>query len=752
MSIARSLLVVIFLFLGAVFAITANATVWANRTVFDTDRFVTTVDRALDDPTVQQSLATRLSDTLIERGDVQARLRKRLPEGLQFMAPILAAQAHNIAYDICLRLLQNDQVQAALNTAVRVVHQQVLHIIEDTGAVSVEGNQVVLDLGEVLRQVAEELNVNAQGLLGNLDLPPDAGQIVLIDDAPRASAIQELLQLHNTIAWLTVGAAVAMFALAILIAKDRRGALRTSGLVLVAAGLLSVIFLIPIRPIVAAFAKNPDSARIIFDALLRDFRIQSFLLIFLGLAVVLLSVMLGRGAMATAVRGSVRRDPETSAPDWGAAVRSSATPLRALGFVIGALVLAAWPDPTDRVYVTTFILMALYFIGLWLMTGDGEWATSGRQRLAGLWSPGDDQNDSIVGRHAGPLRIAGSRPRGDRDRLCAEPRNRRARRHRCADARLPRRDRVAIDTYGIAFHCHDRPGLRPDRRRARRMSTRLLRIHRPRRGGAVAVAALLLVIVLGARDASASPCNGAVWNCRVGLAAGSQLQDSAEQALADKYRPVIFTKQQNAPCDSDGEAYYPVAVETVLGSTNTTLYDDGTLVKTAPVAGDLYRKGAGLLPRRPGGSGEAWMRIRRGVQVDHAARRLPSSTRTSSTSRARRGSSTPSSERGDDRRPLVLQYWLYYYFNDWNNSHEGDWEFIQLVFNESTAADALASSPAKVVYSQHGGGETRELVRQQVAEGRRSARGLRREGFAREPVPAGESSREGRARHRFRLR
>ena len=30
---------------------------------------------------------------------------------------------------------------------------------------------------------------------------------------------------------------------------------------------------------------------------------------------------------------------------------------------------------------------------------------------------------------------------------------------------------------------------------------------------------------------------------------------------------------------------------------------------------------------------------------------------------------------------LALQYWFYYVFNDWNNTHEGDWEKIQLVFD-----------------------------------------------------------------------
>ena len=54
---------------------------------------------------------------------------------------------------------------------------------------------------------------------------------------------------------------------------------------------------------------------------------------------------------------------------------------------------------------------------------------------------------------------------------------------------------------------------------------------------------------------------------------------------------------------------------------------------------------------------------------------------------------------------LALQYWLFYVFNDWNNLHEGDWEMIQLVFDASSAAQALNRTPVEIGYSQHEGAE-----------------------------------------------
>ncbi len=52
---------------------------------------------------------------------------------------------------------------------------------------------------------------------------------------------------------------------------------------------------------------------------------------------------------------------------------------------------------------------------------------------------------------------------------------------------------------------------------------------------------------------------------------------------------------------------------------------------------------------------------------------------------------------------VSLQYWLFYPFNDFNNTHEGDWEMIQLNFDATDAAEALGRDPVEVGYSAHEG-------------------------------------------------
>ncbi len=49
---------------------------------------------------------------------------------------------------------------------------------------------------------------------------------------------------------------------------------------------------------------------------------------------------------------------------------------------------------------------------------------------------------------------------------------------------------------------------------------------------------------------------------------------------------------------------------------------------------------------------------------------------------------------------VTLQYWAFYYYNDWFNKHEGDWEMIQVMLDPD-------GTPCWVVYSQHHGGTRR---------------------------------------------
>ena len=170
------------------------------------------------------------------------------------------------------------------------------------------------------------------------------------------------------------------------------------------------------------------------------------------------------------------------------------------------------------------------------------------------------------------------------------------------------------------------------------------------------------------------------------------------QELADRYAPIVALKAQEEPCDDKGEPYRPTSVEMVLGNPDVKLRGPGRghpVVTTAPTAADLYGKGLEYFLDFPGNP------LKPGCRFETDGRRfdagLPSLAYAHIVTQ-------PEEFPGQ----LALQYWFFYYFNDYNNKHESDWEGIQVVFDASTPEEALAEQPVEVGYAQHEGGESAE--------------------------------------------
>ena len=167
---------------------------------------------------------------------------------------------------------------------------------------------------------------------------------------------------------------------------------------------------------------------------------------------------------------------------------------------------------------------------------------------------------------------------------------------------------------------------------------------------------------------------------------------AAETALAERYAPVVRLVDQPEEC-GPGEPYIPTDVDVLFDEPTVAFrgpWNRTDLVKIAPAATDLVNRYEYHLDF-PGNPLDA------GCDYERWARRLTKGT--SPTVYAHVAS--------DSRHPgkLALQYWFFYPFNDFNNTHEGDWEMIQLDFAATTAEEAAARDPVEVGYSSHEGAE-----------------------------------------------
>jgi hypothetical protein len=199
-----------------------------------------------------------------------------------------------------------------------------------------------------------------------------------------------------------------------------------------------------------------------------------------------------------------------------------------------------------------------------------------------------------------------------------------------------------------------------------------------RRGRWLATALVALVVLILVPEAGAS---------------------TATQRLVHAYSPILFLRTQtdDPPCDTSEEQFEPTTVDTVLGNPRVTLVHNGSqqrrVVATAPTAGQIAGKGKNYFLDLPGDPLNAGCTYAKDFEALQKAGKAPAITYAHVVREA--GTSE-----------LVVEYWFFYYFNQFNDLHEGDWEGMQVAFNGGTPKRALETGPYEVALYQHAGGES----------------------------------------------
>ena len=173
--------------------------------------------------------------------------------------------------------------------------------------------------------------------------------------------------------------------------------------------------------------------------------------------------------------------------------------------------------------------------------------------------------------------------------------------------------------------------------------------------------------------------------------------DSSERELVERYAPIIMIKEQAEECDPEGEPYAPANVEIILDNPEIALRqlsESNPVVTRGPSASDLFQLGEGFFLDFPGSS------LTPGCIYERDFDKFAASTPPTVYAHV--------VQQPDEPDLVFVQYWIYWYFNDWNNKHESDWEGITLRFDAGTIEEALAEGPTEVGYSQHEGGERAE--------------------------------------------
>lgn len=170
--------------------------------------------------------------------------------------------------------------------------------------------------------------------------------------------------------------------------------------------------------------------------------------------------------------------------------------------------------------------------------------------------------------------------------------------------------------------------------------------------------------------------------------------DEPTHTLVTTYAPILRIGNQLIPCDTIGDPFNPSAADLVLNNERVVLRkgNDTPPLVQGPTASDLYQQSSALHldlpgnPRSPGCRYEEFYRDTVGNSPAVSYAHVVIDT---------------------ERHEVVVQYWFYYLFNRWNNTHESDWEMIMVIFPGTSPAEAMAHGPDRLAYAQHAGGRSR---------------------------------------------
>jgi Short C-terminal domain len=371
----------ILVILASILAFLAIFTSWVDRQALDTNRWVDTSGKLLEDKAISDAVATYAVDELYANVDVSAVVKQRLPKGLrQFSSPV-AGGIRQFATGAAKQAIQSPRVQQAWRDANRVAHTQLVSILKGNNeVVSSQNGKVVLNLRPLVLQLADRIGLKKQL---NSKLPPDVGQLQIADskDLDTARTVVKLIQ---GLAWFFTFGSVALFGLAIYLASRRRWMVMLGyGLGLVAAGLAAIAVRSALKGLFVDSLAKTEAAN---EPAEHAWDIGTALLHSIAVTVVIYGVLFVVAAFLASPSGyaiGIRRAVAPTLRDRRELVWS----------VFGAAVLfglIAWPPDGIRQLVLTLLLIALAGVGLEALRRKtlvefpgaqrGDWMRSMRER------------------------------------------------------------------------------------------------------------------------------------------------------------------------------------------------------------------------------------------------------------------------------------------------------------------------------------------------------------------------------------
>jgi hypothetical protein len=376
----RRIVGTILLVVGCLLVPVSLSAVWVRNTLLDTDNYVSTVGPLASNPQVQRAIANRITDALFTNVDVEQKVSDALPPKAAFLAAPLANAVRTAVHNAALRLGESSRFHTLWEKANRRAHEAVVSVLTGGGnRVSTENGTVAIDTGQIVDNVKSKLDARGITIFDDVN-PPAASEQFVLFQSEEVAQVQGLVDFLQTLAWVLPFIALACFAAAIGLSRNRRRTIQRGAIGVAFAVALQLVLLKAGRSLyldaVTTKKSTPGAAGAVWDQLTSFLRTSGFTVVALALVIAFAAWVIGPSSAAMNLRswwhralgtsGASATDATMSGPVASFVARSKPL-LRGIGAAIAFVVLIAWNHPSALTVLVIGLVLVVYLVILELL-------------------------------------------------------------------------------------------------------------------------------------------------------------------------------------------------------------------------------------------------------------------------------------------------------------------------------------------------------------------------------------------------
>lgn len=341
--------------LGSVLTFLSVFAIWTERQALNTDDWVSTSGRLIQNEKIREAVGNYLVDQLYENVDVEKELKEILPGETKQLAGPVSGGLRQVAGDGADQVLQSSTAQELWKSANRTTHEQLLDVLEEKeGTVATEEGKVTLNLASLVTNLADQVGIGAS--LAE-KLPPDAGQVTILRSDQLKTA-QDVVVAVKGLALILSLLTLLCFGAAIYLSRDGRWVtVLFCGIGLVSAGFAVIVVREISGGIVVGQLVDEESVKPAAEA---AWSIGTSLMISIATTVIVIGVLFGVAGWLASPTGSARSTRRFLAPALG---EHPAYAYALLAIIVGIYFISA-PTQNLRSFLTTLIIAGLAAFGI----------------------------------------------------------------------------------------------------------------------------------------------------------------------------------------------------------------------------------------------------------------------------------------------------------------------------------------------------------------------------------------------------